>query len=59
MKKVEAEESDLSATLCVGEYLISKINENTIWLRKKDGEGGGFDTGEFEKCLSDFFDENF
>lgn len=45
--------------LCVGDYFISKLDDGSIWLRKQDGEGGGFDVDLFETFLNDFFSENF
>lgn len=53
-----ASESALNG-LCVGDYLISKLDDGSIWIRKHDGEGGGFDAVLFETFLNDFFNENF
>ena len=42
----------------IGEYRIKVIND-TVYIFKQDGEGGGFDMEDVEKCIAKFFEENF
>ena len=42
----------------IGKYRI-KVIGGTVYIYKNDGEGGGFDADDVEKCIAKFFEDNF
>ena len=42
----------------IGEYKITVI-QGVVYIFKSDGEGGGFNMKDVEKCLEKFYEANF
>jgi hypothetical protein len=43
----------------IGDFSIETIEDDMLWIVKIDGEASSFDKDLFEKCVADFFYENF
>lgn len=61
-KKLKRELKRKLAYLKVGEFYLFPGREdpvNKIWIQHESGEGGDFNTADFEKEVSEFYKNNF
>lgn len=46
--------------ITIGEFTILEgVADDTVWIRKKDGEGGSFSREKFERHIAEFYDKHF
>jgi len=43
----------------IGKYILSRFDDETIWVQFEDGEGGQFSEEKLEETISAFYKENF
>ena len=49
----------ISIEVCFGEFTISTMDNDSVWLSHESGEGMQVWNSDFERMLRKFWDENF
>lgn len=49
----------VTGEIVLGEYIISDLDNEHIWISLDRGEGGQFKKAEFEEVVATFYRENF
>lgn len=43
----------------IGKYTLCRQDENSVWIRREDGEGGQFSDDSLENAIDAFYGEFF